>query len=384
MISHSFPFSTPFMLSTHPSCVESEYWRLVSIVVPIICGVLATAVFLLRLYCRRADGQAFTIDDLMMGMGLLFSYAVTGCTTFSAVHHGGKQPSIWSPEEEERHLLASWLFDKLWPFAQVFVKTSILIFLDRLFSVIQRFRTLARGLIVFTVAWGVAAVLVATLECSPPQYYWNKKIEGHCMPQQAAFYNVIGSLAFVEDIIILLMPIPIVWQLRSTVQQKFKATALLSIGALVCVFSILRFIEYLKYVTPEQTGLGAKGSLWANLELYFGIICGCFLVCKPLLRKIRMCLRVVSRGILPETSGDRRGLFYLSGLPPVVVQDEHCSEPRPILSETSAGGNTAATETDLDSVDIAEVRHAERFFASDAEAGSTPRGILEQNRYKEA
>ncbi|KAE8347393.1 hypothetical protein BDV24DRAFT_173266 [Aspergillus arachidicola] len=265
----------------------SDYWRNVLIVVPIICGTLATAIFLLRLYYRRVESTAFKIEDLLMGLGLFFSYGITACTTFSESSNG-----------------ASWVFDQLWPFAQVFVKVSIIIFLQRLFSVIQLFRILARSLIVFTIAWGISAYVGATLQCLPPRYFWDTNIKGRCMPGQTAFYTVHGSLAFIEDVVILCMPIPIVWRLHSTLRQKFEATFIFSIGILICVFSILRFIGFLSYITLNRASLSDKESLWANLELYFGITCGCLLLCKPLLRSIKIFLGFMSRSTQPEYSSD--------------------------------------------------------------------------------
>jgi hypothetical protein len=52
-------------------------WADVLTVVPIVSAVLATLIYLLRLYSRRLGGSGFMIEDALMGIGLLLSYGAT-------------------------------------------------------------------------------------------------------------------------------------------------------------------------------------------------------------------------------------------------------------------------------------------------------------------
>jgi hypothetical protein len=52
-------------------------WADVLTVVPIVSAVLATLIYLLRLYSRRLGGSGFMIEDALMGVGLLLSYGAT-------------------------------------------------------------------------------------------------------------------------------------------------------------------------------------------------------------------------------------------------------------------------------------------------------------------
>lgn len=55
----------------------NSYWRRVLVIVPIIGALTATVFFLLRLYSRRRQIKHLDSGDLLMSLGLLFSYAVT-------------------------------------------------------------------------------------------------------------------------------------------------------------------------------------------------------------------------------------------------------------------------------------------------------------------
>lgn len=53
------------------------HWGQALTIVPIVSAVLATLVYLLRLYSRRLGGSGFMIEDALMGIGLLLSYGAT-------------------------------------------------------------------------------------------------------------------------------------------------------------------------------------------------------------------------------------------------------------------------------------------------------------------
>ncbi|KAJ5604537.1 hypothetical protein N7510_009691, partial [Penicillium lagena] len=226
-----------------------DHWRNALIIVPIVGTTVATIFFILRLCCRYVVAHKLRVEDLLMGMGLLCTYGVATCQVYC------KYLGLFST-------LANWILIKFWPSAQLFVKTSIVLFLRRLFGLNKRFRHAATAVIIFVVAWGLTALIGNTLQCWPVQYYWIRSIEGHCMSGQDTFFLVIGSLSVVEDVVILCLPLPIVWDLHTSTRQKLQMTVLFSMGCLtnpyvshrVCIFSILRLVELKHYQTGNLTG----------------------------------------------------------------------------------------------------------------------------------
>lgn len=125
---------------------------------------------------------------------------------------------------------------------------------------------------VFTIAWGIMSIIGNALQCLPPRDFWLRDIDGYCPDNQEAFAVVIGSLALAEDVILLIIPIIVVWQLKLERAEKIRITILFSfggvyvllftpdnlrallIGSRVCVFGILRVSELVHYQAENLTG----------------------------------------------------------------------------------------------------------------------------------
>jgi hypothetical protein len=55
----------------------NAYWKNVLTIVPIVGAVVATIIYLLRLYCRRLKALGLLLEDYLMGAGLIISYCAT-------------------------------------------------------------------------------------------------------------------------------------------------------------------------------------------------------------------------------------------------------------------------------------------------------------------
>ncbi|KAE8419480.1 hypothetical protein BDV36DRAFT_294074 [Aspergillus pseudocaelatus] len=243
---------------------DLQYWDTVLVVVSVVGLAVVSVFFVLRLLSRQLSRQRLDIGDCFMGIGLLFCYGVA----ISAFNGAGQD--IWSLDEKtrSRRILLFWLTQTLWPFSQAFVKLSIIMLLQQLFCV-QKRSILFWPFIVFTVSWAVTAIFGNIFQCSPPRYFWlQATVKGTCMSGQKAFYMVIGALSLAEDVALLLLPISVVWSLNMGIKQKVQVTALFCLAGLACVFSLLRLVEFNRYLTSTATSSGSKEALWTLLELY--------------------------------------------------------------------------------------------------------------------
>lgn len=100
-----------------------------------------------------------------------------------------------------------------------FVKMSLLWFFLRLDS--RRWMRWSVYFVMFiVVGLSFASFVGSIVSCTPPSKFWDVTGEkpGHCMspgPQQD-FYEVNGILNIVTDILIWLLPIPMLWRLHIT------------------------------------------------------------------------------------------------------------------------------------------------------------------------
>lgn len=76
-----------------------------------------------------------------------------------------------------------------------------------------------------------SAIIVVFAGCQPLQLFWNFWVPGHCIDRKA---RDIANAAFnvVMDIIILLLPQPVIWKLHMTKTRKIGICVVFSVGVL--------------------------------------------------------------------------------------------------------------------------------------------------------
>ncbi|KAJ5800176.1 uncharacterized protein N7518_002244 [Penicillium psychrosexuale] len=267
------------------------YWKNVLTIVPIVGAGVATITYLLRLYCRRVKGVGLLLEDYLMGAGLILSYCVTAFVVDTAFNGVGLPITSLPKYERMRIQFGSWMIQKFWAPSMAFVKISIVIFIKRLFGSIRAYVIITNCLVGFIATWALAALLTNIFQCTPVQYYYDKDLDGHCMSGQVQFFQAMGSIALVEDVIILCLPIPVFWRLQINRRQKIALILVFSLGGLVCIFSLMRLIEFREFQLTDLAASSAKESIWTCLELDVAIICGCLPFLNPLVQGVRNKVR---------------------------------------------------------------------------------------------
>ncbi|KNG81815.1 integral membrane protein [Aspergillus nomiae NRRL 13137] len=291
--------------------IENTYWKNVLTVVPIVGAAIATLTYILRLVSCRISTVGLRLEDFLMGIGLILSYCATAFVVYTAFNGVGVRTSLLPPDERHRIQFGSWMIQKFWAPSMAFVKISIIVFLQRILGTVPAFRIVSNCLIVFIALWAIVALLVNIFQCNPVQFYYDKTLQGgHCMHGQTKFFQAMGSIALVEDVTILLLPVPIVWRLKITLRQKIAVTIVFSLGGLVCIFSLMRLIEFRNFVVTDLASSSAKESIWTVLELDVAIICGCLPLLKPLLAGFLGTVKSISKG---QSNSGTKLYFHTSG-----------------------------------------------------------------------
>ena len=78
----------------------------------------------------------------------------------------------------------------------------------------------------------LSEIIAAFLQCVPFEYQWDKtKPGGHCLNQQD-YYRYLLVPNFVTDIVMLILPLPMVWKLNTSIAQKVSLTFIFLIGSM--------------------------------------------------------------------------------------------------------------------------------------------------------
>jgi hypothetical protein len=117
--------------------------------------------------------------------------------------------------------------------------------------------------------------------CTPVSYFWNPSIGGHCLSRLGVWFAN-AALNIITDVVICLMPVPVLNRLSLPRKQKYALIAVFCLGLFVCLTSILRLKAlYQISVSTDVTWDNTPAAYWSSLE------CNCSVVaaCLPTLRK---------------------------------------------------------------------------------------------------
>ncbi|KAI4277415.1 MAG: hypothetical protein LQ337_001796 [Flavoplaca oasis] len=236
--------------------------------------VLATVAVVLRIISRRMQRLPLQADDFLIFIALRI-----------AVKYGlGRHIGTLRPEDlaiEAQAFLASEL---IWAASIPIIKVSILLLYIRIFGRLRYFRILAYVIGIFSICWGIMVILVCALQCRPVQFIWDKSIEGTCI--NAPLFFIIGSAPNVfTDFVILVLPLPAVWNLHTTRAQKISLSFIFILGSLTCVISLVRLVQLITNATLDATWSLGIVSIWSTAEPNLGIVSACMPTMKPLLRR---------------------------------------------------------------------------------------------------
>ncbi|KAM0803703.1 hypothetical protein BDR22DRAFT_902287 [Usnea florida] len=219
----------------------------------IISLVLATGAVLLRGKARHMSKAAFGWDDYSIIFALLGLANIT-----------------------------------LWLATAAATKASLLLLYYRLFSPSERFRLAVYiGAAVVFCQW-FSLTIVTIFQCRPVRAFWNRNIQNARCFDLARVTIISGVLNILTDVLILCLPVPMVWGLRTTFAQKVTVTGMFLLGIFVCAISIVRIsklavinsIGVLK--TRDPTWSTVDIYIWTVLESGIGILSACLPTLRPL------------------------------------------------------------------------------------------------------
>ena len=110
-------------------------------------------------------------------------------------------------------------------------KFSILILYLRLFAVNKKFRYCTWATMFFVGGYLGANLVTQIFGCSPRAKYWNPEIPGHCINYTKAGLAY-GSMNVTSDLLIFVLPLPIVWRLVLSRREKIGVTVIFLSGAM--------------------------------------------------------------------------------------------------------------------------------------------------------
>lgn len=156
-----------------------------------------------------------------------------------------------------------------------FIKYTILAFYWRLFSVSARIPICIIAASV--VAWNITFICLGLFGCRPIRAAWDLTVENpHCIAPKSVYLG--GSLPnVIVDFVLVLMPLPYVWRLNTSIQQRLILAGMFALGFFICIVSIVRLTIVMSIEDSDQNATYniRHFLLWSTVEINIGLVCAC-------------------------------------------------------------------------------------------------------------
>lgn len=254
-------------------------------VISIATLVIAGFFVILRLFTRMKILHFVGRDDACIAIALLFSVGNTVAMCIQAESALGRH--IWTLSHDTTIQFAkiAYAIVIVYTSSFTFTKISILLQYLRIFDV-TKIRKLCYVQIVIVSVYGVWLFFSSILNCVPIARNWDKTVQGKCLPTTPLWLTN-AALNIATDIIIVLLPMPVISSLTLPLKQKLWLAIVFAFGLLVCVVSILRLDSlYLGSKTTDPTWDFVGVAIWSSVELNTAVICTYLPTLKPLVSRL--------------------------------------------------------------------------------------------------
>ncbi|KAK7442888.1 hypothetical protein Landi51_09436 [Colletotrichum acutatum] len=255
--------------------------------VPIVVGVTSfvlSVAFLavsIRVYTRIFVIRQFGMDDwasvfaflLVLGCGL----AVALNTRNGLGHH----VYFLTSEQIQDYMRTFYVTIVFYNAALAGIKMTFLFQYYRVLAV-QKMKKVFIAAMVIVGAWSISQILVEIFICTPIPAFWDKTIDGKCIPNYPQWYiNAAGNI--ITDIIVFVLPLPVIHRLNLARGQKYVLLGIFCLGFFTCTISFIR-IRFLK-LEEDFTWQNVETAGWSIGELCCGLVCACLPTFRPLVSR---------------------------------------------------------------------------------------------------
>ncbi|KAK2616193.1 hypothetical protein QQS21_000825 [Conoideocrella luteorostrata] len=252
----------------------------------VICPTLVA----LRFWTRLKHGGKIGADDYMTLIALMSTLLTCGFLFGSCQHGMGRHFATISDQEKIPTLKYFFMAQVTYKAAINLTKCCILLLYLRIFSIVRWFRMSCWAMLTIVAMYCAASVLVTIFQCNPISRAFNKAMPGTCM-NNTKFWYANAGFSIATDIIILLLPMPLVYKLDVPRFQKIALMAVFAIGIFVVITSCLRITSLDILATSPDMTYDIANVMWTIIEPNLAVVCACLPILRPLVVKIFPALR---------------------------------------------------------------------------------------------
>lgn len=221
-----------------------------------------------------------------------YSHAkLTSTDQVGAVKHGGVGHHIEYWEDNNPEVILIWrkylvAISTLYPLIVNIPKLAILALYHRLFP-IRNTRLIIYILAAILITSSFSSTIVTLAACKPFSANWDRTIEDARCINKKEFFIWSTFPNILTDVAMLVLPLPIIWQLHTNTRMKVGLTLTLLFGTFGLVTSILRFQMFFENNTfTDGTYKAVELLILTQAEPGAYLIAACLPTYRPLLEKL--------------------------------------------------------------------------------------------------
>ncbi|KAK8131621.1 hypothetical protein PG984_008059 [Apiospora sp. TS-2023a] len=242
---------------------------------------------LLRFYCRIFRSRTFPVDDCLLLVAWILLITQTVLSAYSVRLGSGKH--IWNidPSLSEGLLMLQDITTAPSVLAVAFSKASAGASLLRLLT--YRWQRVLTIFIITSIGLLMSGILVLTwVQCMPIQRHWNYQVPGTCWNPKIVAKFAIGASIWsgVMDIILAILPMPVILGLQMNKREKFGVAIALSFMAFAGASSFIKSSTLINLSSTDPTYDIAPVVVFGTAEIAVTMIAACIPVLRVLIRDV--------------------------------------------------------------------------------------------------
>ncbi|KAK5635985.1 hypothetical protein RRF57_011698 [Xylaria bambusicola] len=295
--------------------VEKRALALVSdrvglIIMAVIFSILVITAVILRFSARNVTKAGLRIDDWFAVVSLIFTLGLNGiflAGTIEGVITGHSVVVNDLPVTNDLEILTQkykYAYQTTEKIVFGLIKTTILLLWRRLFARSRRLVIICHVMIAIIAAWTVAFFFETVFQCGTRwSLNWAPIFVFLTMCTASLdVLTVFGVTDILTDLIILVMPIPLIWSLQMPQRKKIAVTGIFALGFFTIGAGIARLFYYLEtsYHQKENPDFIADVTLtllWSTIEVNVALIVCNLPVLGPIFRRFRSNVALISRRV---------------------------------------------------------------------------------------
>ncbi|KAI0885154.1 uncharacterized protein GGS22DRAFT_139567 [Annulohypoxylon maeteangense] len=195
-----------------------------------------------------------------------------------------------TPENRTTTLKTIWISPPLWGLSSSLIKMSIITSYLRIWSD-RPFKLLCHILLAILTLFGLSLFFGGVFACVPISLSWTppsptSRSASQCI-NLPLFMFITSTVNTALDLVIFAIPVPLVHRLQIAARQKVALTGVFTIGAVVCVASVMRLVSiYELDTTTDPSEGGIRLGLWSGIESNLAITCACLPTLRPVIARV--------------------------------------------------------------------------------------------------